>query len=196
MKRQLLFPLIAVTLVALVGCGRQSGSQTAAVEKLAAPAQTPAQASGPFMPVATVEDIMAAEVMPSAGALWDSIAIVSDKTGYHVHKPQSDAQWEALRQQALILVELTNLLMIKGRKAAVGGGPTEPGALGPQEVQHLIDLNWGSFVTHAQALHDAGMAMLQAVQAKDVKAIDANGGTLDEVCESCHLEFWYPPPKK
>jgi cytochrome c556 len=29
---------------------------------------------------------------------------------------------------------------------------------------------------------------------KDVPAVTTLGGTLDEVCESCHKVFWYPDP--
>jgi hypothetical protein len=34
--------------------------------------------------------------------------------------------------------------------------------------------------------------MLAAIDAKDPAALVKAGGTLDEICESCHLTFWYP----
>ncbi len=195
MKSRLPFVFAAAAMISLAGCGRDSASQrTAQAKKDVSPAQA-AQAQPalpPFAAVAAVDEIMAAEVMPSAGALWNSVATISDKTGFHVHEPETDAQWEALRLQALILVESTNLLMIKGRKATAEAEPDEPGALGGAAVQHLIDTNWSSFVTDAQGLHDIAMVMLHDVQAKDVKGLYHDGGTLDQVCESCHLEFWYP----
>lgn len=195
MKTGVLLTSTAAALLFLAGCSRDTAAQA---KKEAPPTQAAQVQPAPslFRPVATVDEIMAAEVMPSAGALWNSVATVSDKTGFHVHKPKTDAQWEALRLQALILVESTNLLMIKGRKATAEDEPDEPGALGSAAVQHLIDTHWSSFVTHAQGLHDIATVMLHDIQTKNVKGLYNDGGTLDQVCESCHLEFWHPSQKK
>jgi hypothetical protein len=40
--------------------------------------------------------------------------------------------------------------------------------------------------------------MLRAIDAKDPKAMVEVGGAMDEICEACHVVFWYPgqPPAK
>jgi cytochrome c556 len=39
------------------------------------------------------------------------------------------------------------------------------------------------------------MGALRAIDAHDIDGISEAGGTIDEACESCHLQFWYPPQK-
>jgi hypothetical protein len=36
------------------------------------------------------------------------------------------------------------------------------------------------------------MNTIQAIDRRDLDAMLELGGTLDEVCESCHITFWYP----
>jgi hypothetical protein len=38
--------------------------------------------------------------------------------------------------------------------------------------------------------------MVAAADARNVQALFDAGNTLDQVCEGCHLKFWYPPQKK
>jgi hypothetical protein len=37
--------------------------------------------------------------------------------------------------------------------------------------------------------------LLKAVEAKDTDAMMEAGATMDQVCEGCHLKFWYPGQK-
>ena len=199
MKPGLLLSLTAAAVISLVGCDRNSDTQRTAQAKQESPTTKAAQAqpaAPQFKPVASVEELMAAVVMPSADALWKSVATISNETGVHVRQPKTDADWEALRLQALVLAESANLLMIKGRNATAKDEPDEPGALGSAAVKQLIDTNWSSFVAHAERLHTVTMTLLQDIQAKDAEGILRDGGTLDEACEACHSVFWYPPEKK
>jgi exoribonuclease II len=36
------------------------------------------------------------------------------------------------------------------------------------------------------------MSMLAAAQSRNPQAIIDAGDTMDQVCEGCHLKFWYP----
>ena len=55
-----------------------------------------------------------------------------------------------------------------------------------------IDANFTAFVGYAHGLHDAGMAMLAAIDKKDVEAMGPAGEKLDAACEACHRAYWYP----
>ena len=145
----------------------------------------------------SIEEIMESIVMPSAQAVWDAVAVNVTEKGIIETKPQTDEDWEKLRWQAVTLVEATNLLIVPGRRAAHPGARSEnPGAeLEPEQIQALIDKQKPSFVAHAHVLHEAAMSALRAIDARNIDGISEAGGTIDEACESCHLQFWYPPQK-
>ena len=44
-------------------------------------------------------------------------------------------------------------------------------------------------------MRDIGVKLVVAIDSKDVAALTDLGGTLDQVCESCHTKFWYPDQK-
>jgi hypothetical protein len=48
---------------------------------------------------------------------------------------------------------------------------------------------WAAF---AQEVDGTVQQIQQAVRDRDLKALGELGGTLDDVCEGCHLHFWYP----
>jgi cytochrome c556 len=150
-----------------------------------------------FIPQFSIEEIMEAIVMPAAQAVWDAVAVDVTEKGTIEKKPETDEDWEKLRWQAITLVEATNLLVVPGRTAAHPGAKSEnPGAeLEPEQIQALLEKQWPSFVAHAHVLHEAAMGALRAVDARSIDGISEAGGTIDEACESCHLQFWYPNQK-
>jgi cytochrome c556 len=46
-----------------------------------------------------------------------------------------------------------------------------------------------------EALRNVALETLEAVKKKDVDALFEAGSDLDEACETCHLEYWYPGDK-
>ena len=47
-----------------------------------------------------------------------------------------------------------------------------------------------------QALRNVGLEVLEVVKKKDVDALWQAGGDLDNACEACHLEYWYPGDRR
>jgi len=171
----------------------------AACQKSSAPASAdpaPAPASSPLEVTATIQDLMKYEVDPAADALWESVSTNVTAAGTEEKHPRTDEEWEAVRRHAIILAEAGNLLAMEGRRIAAPGRKLEDegiqGILTAAEAQQVIDRNHAAFVGFAQALHDVGEKMLAAVDAKNPQGMIDAGETLDEVCESCHMTFWYP----
>jgi hypothetical protein len=152
--------------------------------------QTEPQLSAP----ATIKDIMDSMVEPSADFIFDSVAEIADEHGISQKAPQTDEEWKEVRRRAVQLLEAPNLLTMPGRKVARPGERSENPEveLQPQQIQTILDRDPTLFRTRARALQDAALAALQAIDAKDPKALFNAATTLDKACESCHLQYWYP----
>ncbi len=106
---------------------------------LASPAiaQTP-----PFLPVATISEIMVAITLPYSDAL-----LYIER-----NPPKDDRDWEVLQMQALMLAESGNLLMMKGRaknqglwmkdaRLLVDAGVAAVKATRAKDIQAVLALN-------------------------------------------------------
>ena len=67
---------------------------------------------------ATVKDIMHSMVDPSGDFLFKSVQEIADDRGVREKAPQTDAEWEDVRQRFLVLVEAQALVTASGRMAA------------------------------------------------------------------------------
>lgn len=152
-----------------------------------------ADASG-FIPDVSVAELMESVVMPAAQALWDAVGVNVTAEGVIETKPETDEQWMQLRAAAITLAEATNSLVVPGRHAAPPGTVSEnPEAeLAPEAVEALIAKDHPAWVAHAAVLHATAIEALAAVDARDTDKITEVGGAIDEACEGCHLQFWYP----
>lgn len=128
---------------------------------------TPVQAAAPtVVPVATVKQIMDGIVMPGANAIWESVSTIVDAKGIQEHRPETDAEWQAVGDSAAALIESANLLM-----------------LGSRVVDH------GDWVKMATAMADAAKRALAAAEAKDTDGILAAGEVINETCDACHARY-------
>jgi hypothetical protein len=161
-----------------------------------APKISPAVAPTPFRLSATIQDIMAAEVDPAADFIWEAVSSETTAGGTDNKQPRTNAEWLAVRHQAIVLVEATNLLVMEGRQVAVHGKQLEdakvPGISSPEEIKEAIDADRSSFVKVVHALNEAGVNVLAAIDGKNVEALVTAGDALDHACENCHLKYWYP----
>ncbi|MEA3105984.1 MAG: hypothetical protein QOI88_589 [Gammaproteobacteria bacterium] len=147
----------------------------------------------PQRPIASIQELMQAEVDTSADGVWNAVETISTSAGNEEHQPRTPEEWAAARNAAITLVEATNLLVIDGRRVGAKEFPAEAeGALDSAHIQELIDARRPAFNAFAAALRDAGLRAIAAIDAKDPAALVKAGGAIDEVCESCHLTFWYP----
>ena len=145
-----------------------------------------------FRLTATIQDLMAAQIDPSADALWDSVAYIATEAGTEDRKPHTDAEWKAVRTSAITLIEATNLLCMQGRLVSASDSSAGPGELTPAQIQQRIETSHAVFVQFAHLLQQASMKALDAIDAKNPQALMDAGSAIDEACEACHVTYWYP----
>jgi hypothetical protein len=173
-------PYFRLAFVVMIAASSGCSSTTPPAPALAAPS--------------TIKDIMDSMVDPSADFIFDAVAEVADEHGISQRAPHSEEEWKEVRRRAVQLLEAPNLLVMPGRKAARPGERSENPEveLQPDQIQALLDADPAQFRTRARALQDAARAAVQAIDAKDPKALFDAAGQLDKSCESCHLHYWYP----
>lgn len=157
------------------------------------------EAAGP--PAAlTFHEVMKDQIDVNADALWDlTNAAIGDDAAIDPAK-LDDAQWAAIAERAdkvrdasLLLARMDPVVVarpgVKISDEGVEGGHTAA------QVQQQIDGNPAAMREMARALADHMDRMGQAARARDAGKTGELAGTLDGVCEDCHLEFWYPSQK-
>jgi hypothetical protein len=121
-------------------------------------------------PPETVQQLMKNKVDPASKVYFNAVQYISDETGEHDIKPQTDADWEKVRKAAADLQDYGKLLQTdaytKGRNP-----------------------DWTKF---SQALVDASKQAEQAAKDKNVDKVFELSGTIYNVCSACHMV--YPPP--
>jgi hypothetical protein len=173
-----------IALLALTSCTRST------------PNVPPAATAAPFLPQASVRELMDAEVDPSADVLWESVVYTVTAEGADDKQPRTPEEWQAVRRGAITLIEAMNLLMMDGRAIAAPGTPLATGEANIEVRQHRLDSNRAPFVGFAQVLQKLGLKALAAIDARDAQQLVQVGGEIDEACEACHLVYWYPPEPK
>lgn len=186
--------LLLVATTGLISCSKESTNPATSPE---ANAQASTQSQNQhYRPTATFQEIMDSVVDFSADYLWQSFRTVSDEKGTHEYQPRTDAEWHEVRRRAVLLAESANLIAIPGRKVAHGDRTAETNdPLDVAAIQKRLDADHEQLVSFGDALRDISLQMVAAADKKDIDGMMRLGGTLDEVCEACHVKFWYPETK-
>src|SRR5262249_49339770 len=80
-------------------------------------AQNPSPLPPPSLePVATLQELMQSEVDASADNIWDAVETTAGAGGEEHKQPRTDAEWQEVRRNAIVLIEAANLLTVEGRK--------------------------------------------------------------------------------
>ncbi len=175
------------------------------LQQCSRPAPEPAATTAPapeFTPVASLHEMMRDVIDPISDLIFDAVGTEVTAKGTVQTEPRTDEDWARVRQGAIILAESANLLKIP-RKPAPDGyvvdpalrGPNAP-ELAPAEIAARIEANrvlWNRF---ADGMRDEAVKVLAIVDAKDTAKLFAAGSDLDAVCETCHLEYFYPGDRK
>ncbi len=139
---------------------------------------TPAtDTTGPTAPAPKgyVKDLMNYMVMPAASGVWNAVATVTDQTGVHEAKPETDDDWNRVIAAATELAEAPNLLMIEGRKRCVGGA-----------IPAAFANDWRR---KAREVTEAANIALIVAKKHDATALAEAGERLDVACDQCHERY-------
>lgn len=201
MKR--IFPrFFAVSLFALHGCAPapgQSGAASVSVGEAAdAPEPVAVPASAAFANLDTsisVKDLMNAVINVNARQLWNGVSYVESAAGVVEKIPQTQEDWDALKANAIALVEGSNALMLPGRKIDTAQVP-EPRPdfqYMPAEIEQLIRADPDTWLVNLQTMQDSVLETMDAINRKDIFAFTERGAAINESCEACHAQYWYKP---
>jgi len=176
--------------------------------------QSPAQAGAPqpttsqraagqastYRPVATVQEIMDAIISPASKAVFDAVSTEVTATGAVEKAPKNDEEWATVRNNALMMVEGANLLMLPGRHIARGPvdakAAHEAGELTPPEIEARVAKDRATWNRLAAGFRNAAMVALKAAEARKPGDVQAAGEGVDGACENCHIRYWYPDQVK
>jgi hypothetical protein len=135
----------------------------------------------------------------NADALWDlTNPALADDASLDPAKIDP-ATWDKMAQRAQAVEdaagELANLKTLKLIEPGAKIADQDTFGNKPGEVQEHLDRNPDDFRQYAGVLQ-AHMADIVAYsKAHDAKKLSPLIDQLDGVCETCHLEFWYPDQK-
>lgn len=158
--------VLAVGSLVTVAC---SPAPPAAEAPVPATTPAPAPASAPtYRPVVTLNQMMVSIVDMNSHQIWDA----------EQAPPKSDADWGNLEHAAVSLAAAGHLTMVSGN--------------GPKDQQWTTQADWAKY---SEAVSQAGVMALGAVNAKNVDGLRAAGDALVMSCINCHREFKLDVPK-
>jgi cytochrome c556 len=132
--------------------------------------------------------------------IWDLGNRAQDDQGNPDASKLAAADWTKImdaatkvRQASQTLARADHVLVAAPGVKIEGEG--NPGALGAKQVQAAIDADPAAFRTMSQALAASMDQIGAAARVKDAAKLFEVSGALDQVCETCHMKFWYPEQK-
>jgi hypothetical protein len=157
----------------------------------------PAGQTSALTPVGTVKELMEGIIDPSSDVLFDAVAVDISAAGIVETKPKTDEDWANVQNNALMLVEAANLLRMEGRSIAkpeeahIKAEPNAP-VLTPAQIELKRSKDPALWIKYANGLQDRAREAFRAANARNADGLFKVGDGIDEACESCHLEYWYP----
>ena len=155
----------------------------------------PAEPSQPALtPVLSVKELMQHIVDPQADYAFDAVVVDVGPKGVVETVPTTDEDWTRIERGMWVLAESTNLLKMPRKMAPDGEGNTEKGGpeLTPAQIEAKVKENPALWSSHADTLRAEALKIVAIVKARDTKKLLDAGSALDQACEACHLDFWYP----
>ena len=102
----------------------------------------------------------------NADVIWDSVKFITTNEGTKEIFPQTNQEWEAIRNSSATLIEAGNLLMLEGRAK-----------------------DNGEWVKYAQRLSNTAEVAMKAAQEKNKETLFDAGGNIYNACKACHDKY-------
>ena len=178
-------------------CSAAKSSPPPAKQASAAATLTPMW--GDMQPVVSVKELMHDFIDPASDYIFDSVRTVVTRQGEEEHLPKTDEDWEKVRMGATMLAEGVYLLKVPRPFAPPGDennstGP-EPEELSPAQIKAKLEKDPVLWNAKIEALRNVGKEVLEIVKQRKAQELWDAAENLDEACENCHIEFWYPGDK-
>ena len=153
-------------------------------------------AASTVRPDTTIQEIMAMMVVPTSKVVFEAVSTETVQ-GKEVQKePKTDAEWAAVKENALKMVEASKLMAMDGRRVARNmNAKGKDGELGPKQIEALLAKHRPEWNKFAREFGDVANNAVKAAEKKDKDGVFGAAGDLDTACENCHQTFWYPEPK-
>ena len=185
--------------VLLVACSPSSPPPAAKpAPDASSPMPHPPALWGDMKSVVSVKALMRDMIDPAGDFIFNAVSTVVSRKGTIEKFPKTDEDWDRIRFGAVTLAEGAYLLKVprpfatpeedKGHTADSSELPA------PQiEAKRAADpVLWDAKI---EALRNVGLEVLEIVKTRDVKELWEAGANLDQACEACHIEYWYPGEK-
>ncbi len=128
--------------------------------------KSPAPPASAVRPVLSLKQLMEWVIDPAADAVWDSVKTIITEQGTKEIAPQTQEEWDAVRNGAAMLVESANLLTMDGRAR-----------------------DQGEWLAAARRLAASARKALKAAESKDAERVFAAGGEIYNACSACHQRY-------
>jgi len=173
--------------VALTGAMAATGCSAKPEATAAAPASA-------LTPVLSVKELMENIVDPQADYVFDAVGSDIGPKGIVDIVPTTDDDWTKIQRGAYVLAESSNLLKMTRKMAPDGVANGEKGGpeLTPAQIEAKVKENPALWNSHADTLRAEALKVIDIVKARDASKLLAAGSAIDQACEACHLDFWYP----
>jgi cytochrome c556 len=150
---------------------------------------------------AYLHDAMKNIVAIQAQVIWDVSNDAVNDAGEPDAAKLKAADWTKIANAAVKLRQVAQtysgagpvLVARPGEKIDGEGGTPE--AWGARKVQGAIDANPAAFRAFANQMKTAMDEVVTATQTKNAAKLADVTGRLDQICEECHMAFWYPDQK-
>jgi hypothetical protein len=182
---KMMFTGAAVMLLALAACSKSGGSAeqgaqagnaaqanaTAAADQVSPAEQAARNApagsdDAPYYTKLPLKEFMPHVMQYAGDGIWKRQGFINDKNGERSLFPKNDEEWEEAESGALTLAEVSNVLLIPGRR--------------------VPDPEWDKAVV---GVRKVALEAAAAAEKHDKDAFFKAGGDLDEACDVCHVRF-------
>jgi len=145
-----------------------------------------------------VRQAMIDGINPATLALWDVGNNAMSEDGSFGLDPalMTEDGWTKIEEGAYQLGEESYRMASATRYVATGpnmvDGEVPEGVSTREEIQATIDADPEDFRALSQSMADMAAQIYDAAQTRDAAKAGEMIFTLDTVCQSCHVKYWYP----
>lgn len=125
--------------------------------------------ASPYNTSFPIKEIMGHVIDPAAFAYWHASGFIDEEGKTTNLRPTTEEGWIAAESGAIQIAEAGNLLMLPGRAK-----------------------DQGDWIKYAKALNQAGMAAMEATEARDDARMFETGAKIYEICSACHEKYLLP----